>query len=382
MQGTIHQMADAMEMMILAILSPAVHCVWQLTGFEEAAITTVVFCGMTTSSSLWGSLCDNYGRRTELIMCSLVTFYFGLLSAFSPNFIWLLILRGLVGFGIGGAPQAVTLYAEFLPAQSRAVCVTLVELFWAVGACFEVILAIVVMPSLGWHWLLAFSSLPLLFFAVSCVWLPESARFYLTQGRYDKAVKTLEKIAQENGQPMPHGKLISPSIEHLQPGRFGDLLKPALRTSTLLLWVIWFVSSFCYYGIVLLTTALFENPDGCHGTDVKRKPPGSCFVTCQSLTREDLKDVIWTTLAEFPGLFLAAFLLERIGRKYTMAVQFGGFVIFVMLVNLCSSRALLTVFLFSARSFISGAFQGVYIYTPEVLLKTSSYLAISVYGVR
>ena len=30
-----------MEMMILAILSPALHCVWQLTGFQEAAITTV-----------------------------------------------------------------------------------------------------------------------------------------------------------------------------------------------------------------------------------------------------------------------------------------------------------------------------------------------------
>ena len=42
----------------------------------------------------------------ELIMCSLVTFYFGVLSAFSPSFLWLLILRGLVGFGIGGAPQA------------------------------------------------------------------------------------------------------------------------------------------------------------------------------------------------------------------------------------------------------------------------------------
>ncbi|KAK7087899.1 hypothetical protein V1264_021891 [Littorina saxatilis] len=99
-------MADAMEMMILAILSPAVHCIWQLTSFQEALITTVVFFGMMSSSGLWGSICDKYGRKTELIMCSLVTFYFGILSAFSPSFIWLLILRGLVGVGIGGAPQA------------------------------------------------------------------------------------------------------------------------------------------------------------------------------------------------------------------------------------------------------------------------------------
>lgn len=34
-------MADAMEMMILAILSPALHCEWQLQGWQEALITTV-----------------------------------------------------------------------------------------------------------------------------------------------------------------------------------------------------------------------------------------------------------------------------------------------------------------------------------------------------
>ena len=42
----------------------------------------------------------------ELILCSMFTFYYGILSALAPNYIWLLILRGLVGFGIGGVPQS------------------------------------------------------------------------------------------------------------------------------------------------------------------------------------------------------------------------------------------------------------------------------------
>jgi len=42
----------------------------------------------------------------ELLLCSMFTFYFGLLSAFSPNYVWILILRGIVGFGIGGVPQS------------------------------------------------------------------------------------------------------------------------------------------------------------------------------------------------------------------------------------------------------------------------------------
>lgn len=38
------------------------------------------------------------------------------------------------------------------------------QLFWSVGACLEIILALVVMPVLGWRWLLFFSSLPVLLF--------------------------------------------------------------------------------------------------------------------------------------------------------------------------------------------------------------------------
>jgi len=40
------------------------------------------------------------------------------------------------------------------------------QCFWALGACFEVLLALIIMPSLGWQWLLALSTIPLLAFAL------------------------------------------------------------------------------------------------------------------------------------------------------------------------------------------------------------------------
>ena len=38
--------------------------------------------------------------------------------------------------------------------------------------------------------------------------MPESPRFLLTTGKYDEALKLLEKVAQDNKSDLPPGKLI------------------------------------------------------------------------------------------------------------------------------------------------------------------------------
>ncbi len=58
-------MADSMEIMILSILSPALHCEWGTNQYRQAFLTTVVFLGMMLSSTLWGQLSDRHGRRQE-----------------------------------------------------------------------------------------------------------------------------------------------------------------------------------------------------------------------------------------------------------------------------------------------------------------------------
>lgn len=56
-----------------------------------------------------------------------------------------------------------------LPSSCLEICwFSLLQVFWALGTVFEVLLAVVVMPTLGWRWLLILSALPLLLFAVLC----------------------------------------------------------------------------------------------------------------------------------------------------------------------------------------------------------------------
>ncbi|XP_061380089.1 synaptic vesicle 2-related protein [Danaus plexippus] len=350
-------MADSMEMTILSILSPALHCEWNISKYQQALTTTVVFMGMMLSSTFWGNISDRYGRKTALSMCGVLLFYYGLLSAIAPNFLWLLFLRGLVGFAIGCVPQSVTLYAEFLPTKQRAKCVVLLDCFWALGACLEVALALVVMPTLGVHWLLALSTVPLLIFALICPWLPESARFHVASGQPDKALATLDQIARDNGRPMLLGRLVcDDSVGIGQRGRLKHLLIPQLRNTSLLLWVIWMSCAFCYYGLVLMTTELFE-------TDAGEEP---CAADCRPLQTTDYMDLLWTTLAEFPGIFATIFIIEKFGRKKTMASQFVIFAMCVCVLTYNANRTFLTCTLFLARGIIAGLFQAAYVYTPEV----------------
>jgi len=47
-----------------------------------------------------------------------------------------------------------------------------------------------------------------MFYALCCCqWVPESPRFDIAQGMPDRAMATLERVARENGKPMPLGKL-------------------------------------------------------------------------------------------------------------------------------------------------------------------------------
>lgn len=54
--------AEAMEIMLLSFVGPAVKSEWGLTSSEESLITTVVFAGMIVGAYVWGLVSDTCGR--------------------------------------------------------------------------------------------------------------------------------------------------------------------------------------------------------------------------------------------------------------------------------------------------------------------------------
>ncbi|XP_068561624.1 synaptic vesicle 2-related protein-like [Cebidichthys violaceus] len=366
---------DAMEMMILSILGPQLHCEWRLPSYQVALITSVVFVGMGIGSPVVGNVSDIYGRKAGLMLCMCWVLFYGLLSAFAPVYSWLLVLRGLVGCGLGGAPQSVTLYSEFLPEKSRGICVMLISAFWALGSVFAVLLALLTMPTLGWRWLLGLSTIPIAIFVCFSFWLPESPRFNVLSRKTEKAMATLARIAKENGKAMPQGKLIA----YKQNGRgcIKALFSPRYWRTTLLLWFIWFVNTFSYYGIILLTTELFQAGHLYETTQGAKIEP-SCSLECKYLTSADYKDLLWTTLAEFPGILVILLAIDRIGRKKSMALCFFMFSLSILPIYASIGRTAVTICIFIGRAFISGGFQVAFVYTPEVFPTENRALAMGI----
>lgn len=124
---------------------------------------------------------------------------------------------------------------------------------------------------------------------------------------------TLEQIAKDNKRPMLLGRLVVEG-QSTTRGSVKALLSSTFRRTTLLLWFIWMSCAFCYYGLVLMSTELF-------GGENKTIRPGE-MDDCHPLSTNDYMDLLWTTLAEFPGIFATIYVIERCGRKKTMAFQF------------------------------------------------------------
>ena len=151
--------------------------------------------------------------------------------------------------------------------------------------------------------------------------------------------------------------------------RCSSLIGQDLRRTTLLLWVIWATASFSYYGVVLMSAELFESP-GQLCSAATGATSQTCSAQCHPLRTSDYNHLLWTTLAEFPGILVSLLLIEKIGRKKTMALEFFLFTVTICLLLHCSaSKAVTTAILFLARALGSGLFQTAYVYTPEVRLR-------------
>ncbi|XP_033470383.1 putative transporter SVOPL isoform X3 [Epinephelus lanceolatus] len=359
---------EAMEIMLLAVVSPEIRCEWHLDDWQVALVSTMVFLGFMLCGVLGGYIADRYGRWKVVFGGFVWSAYFSLLTSFAPSYSWFIFLRSMVGCGVAGVSQGFVLKTEFIPAKYRASLLPLASIFWMTGSMLIILLGMLVVPSLGWRWMIRISVTPSIILIFLFKYIPESARYNVSAGNVGAAVETLQRIAQMNRASLPPGRLVEPVVR--ERGNWRILLNSSFRRTSVLLWYSWFVASFAYYGSVLSSSELLEKnllcmTDADQEHQVKhRHEDGLCY--CIPFQFSDYQTLLISSLGEVALVPLNICLLNVVGRRMSLTVvQLLAAIVFMM-INICTTMFGFTVLLFLLRSLVSMNFNVVYIYTAEV----------------
>lgn len=342
-------MFDAMDTGIIAFVLPQLAKVWSLDVQQMGLIGSMGLVGMAIGAVLAGTLADRIGRKVmfaaTLVIYSVATGLCGLAWSYES----LLFFRFMVGFGLGGQlPVAVTLVTEYSPPKERGRMIVFLESFWALGWLAAAVISYIIIPRYGWKIAFFIGSLPALY--VFKIWqdVPESVRYLLSKNKYEKAELIVAQMEKQAGLTLSETK----PIENYQPQKVQDklslfeLFSTEFLSRTIMLWLLWFGLVYSYYGIFTWLPSLMVK----QGYDMLKT----------------FEYVLVMTLAQLPGYFAAAYLVDKIGRKKTMAS-------FLALSALAAyffgqgGSALTVMFWGSMMSFFNlGAWGVIYTYTPEL----------------
>ncbi|MGL5248013.1 MAG: MFS transporter, partial [Brooklawnia sp.] len=179
---------DAMDVGLISYVMAALAATWKLENTQLSWIGSIGFVGMMIGASVGGLLADRLGRRNVFALTLLV---YGLATgaaAFSTGVAMLIVLRFIVGLGLGAElPVASTLVSEYAPQRIRGRMVVWLESFWAVGWIMAALLGYFLVPRQiggwpGWRWALLVGIVPAFYALVVRHGLPESVRFLESKG--------------------------------------------------------------------------------------------------------------------------------------------------------------------------------------------------------
>ncbi|VDN27753.1 unnamed protein product [Cylicostephanus goldi] len=180
--------------------------------------------------------------------------------------------------------------------------------------------------------------------------VPESARWLVTQRRYEEADKVLRHAAKVNGVTLPEKwweQLDSETSEmkgkEVKKYKIWDLLKtPVLRKRTLIAFFLWPCVSMVYYGMALKPNVL----------------GGDMYI-----------NFIFAASVEIPALILVFLGLDRIGRRFVTSLGYflaGACLLINYFMGDNVPLAVSIIQMMISRGAITGTYAAMYTYTPEL----------------
>ena len=356
---------DGMDAAIVAFLLPSVQEEWALSTAQLGIIGSATPFGFLFGAAIAGILGDRIGRRA--VMMYALGFYcaFTLVAASAPSYEVFVGARILAGLGTGAESAIIAPFlSEFVPAARRGWFIGALAGFFSFGFVGAALIGRFVVPTSdqGWRWAQVITAVPVLMVLWWRRSLPESPRYLLLRGRREEAervVADFERRAEAaTGTPLPPlpagAEATTPTGVGTEPGGKSPPLSDALRflwsremaRRTAVVWTVWFVITFSYYGFFSwIPTLLIER-----GITVTRS----------------FEFAIIIYLAQIPGYFSAAWCNERLDRRRTIAIYLIGSAVSAFALSQVDSSPTIVAAGALLSFFLNGVYAGLYAYTPEV----------------
>lgn len=348
---------DGMDNAVVAFLLPDVKAAFGLSSPQLGLAASAAPFGYLFGAFLAGYLGDKLGRKRVMMYSLALYAVASLIAAVSWNFEVFLIMRILAGLGAGAESAIIAPFlSEFVPSHKRGWFLGALAGFFSFGFVAAALIGRFIVPAFpdGWRWAQVITFLPV----VMLLWwrraLPESPRFLMNAGRHEEAERVVvtfeEKVLASTGKALPQ---VDPNhAEEPEPEKFslGKAIKflwgPKMRRITSVTWLIWFVITFSYYGFFSWIPTLLISK-------------GLTVTTSFTFS-------LYIYLAQIPGYFSAAWVNEKLDRKYTIAIYLIGSAASAFWLSSMTDPALITAAGIALSFFLNGTYAGLYAYTPEV----------------
>ncbi|XP_066252578.1 organic cation transporter protein-like isoform X1 [Euwallacea similis] len=309
----------------------------------------VFLAGVAVGGLVSGIISDKYGRKKTLLTSIFVQCTLGTIIAFAPWFELYLVLRCLLGFfSVSVVFSGFVLAIELVGGHWRTI--TGISYLFPVSLGYCTISGIAYFLD-DWRHLQLALSLPSALFLFTWFVLPESPRWLLALGRTKEVIEILERAAKFNKKELPTNldKTLVPvlRVDQEENKNVGvqDLFKTAaMRTKTMILFLIWFGVYLVYYGLVLNLSNI----------------GGDLYINS-----------VLTGIVEVPAVALSILILIKGGRRWPLALTmivsgiFAGLAIPVSWIS-NDLQWLITTFMMTSKFCISSSNAVMPVYTAEL----------------
>jgi putative MFS transporter len=289
----------------------------------NARYISVSFFGLTIGAALAGLMGDRWGRRFAYQFNLLLFGFMCLVSAFAPSMPWLIVMRGIMGIGLGAEYVAgYSMITEFIPPAQRGRSIALVNVVSSSGGFVVSQVGLFVIPVFGWRAMFVIGGAGALWAWWLRKSLPESPRWLEAAGRAADAERVLASIEREVGGALPPVVAAPPPAVGRVP--ITVLFRAPLLPRTLLAVAINVTVLVCSYSFTAWIPTFFVREGF-------------------SVTRSLAFNAVMSAGAIF-GPLLGYFLADRIGRrKGIVVVAIGGGVIGALYPFMTTPATIMTV---------------------------------------